>query len=108
MKQVWPDRAHLEGVDKDAVGPPAQEAIEISQRIDSGRLRRSSPPIASTSKAQSWTSPVCWPECSALKSEMPSTPSTTASPSITKRFCRFFKAASTIHGKRLVNRTRRA
>jgi hypothetical protein len=36
--------------------------------------RRSSPFIASRSKAQSWTCSLCLPECSALKSEMPSTP----------------------------------
>lgn len=36
------------------------------------------------------------PECSALKSEMPSTPRMTASPSITNRLCPFFSAASTI------------
>ena len=35
-------------------------------------------------------------QCSALKSEMSSTPSTTASPSMTNCFCRFFSAASAI------------
>jgi hypothetical protein len=37
----------------------------------------------------------------ALKSEVPSTPSTTASPSMTNCLSRFFSADS-IHGKRLV------
>jgi hypothetical protein len=41
-------------------------------------------------------------ECSALKSDTPSTPSTTASPSMTNCCSRFFSAASTIQGKRLV------
>ncbi|QIO32390.1 hypothetical protein [Bradyrhizobium sp. 1(2017)] len=36
--------------------------------------------------------------CSALKSLMPSTPGMTASPSIRKRFCRVFSAASAIQG----------
>jgi hypothetical protein len=42
------------------------------------------------------------PLCSALKSATPSTPSTTPSPSITNCRCRFFSAASTIHGYRSV------
>lgn len=33
-----------------------------------------------------------------VKSETPSTPRMTASPSTTKCFCRFFKAASATHG----------
>jgi hypothetical protein len=40
----------------------------------------------------------CFLECSALKSEMPSTPSTTASPSMTNCLYLYFSAASTIQG----------
>src|SRR6516165_4637322 len=41
---------------------------------------------------------MCLPLCRALKSEMPSTPRMTASPSSTNRFCRTLRAASVIHG----------
>jgi hypothetical protein len=41
----------------------------LALRIESGRLRRSCPSMASTSKAQSCTSSLCLPECSALKSD---------------------------------------
>jgi hypothetical protein len=40
----------------------------------------------------------CLRECSPLKSEMPSTPSSTASPSITNELLRFRSAASVISG----------
>jgi hypothetical protein len=41
---------------------------------------------------------ICFRECSAPKSEIPSTPSTTASPSITKCLMWFFSADWTIQG----------
>jgi len=74
-------------------GRPRRSRARLALRIESGRRRRSSPSIASTSKAQSCTSSLCLPECSALKSLLPSTPRTTALPSITKCLMRFFSAA---------------
>ena len=71
-------------------------------RIDSGRSRRSSPSRARMSNAQNCTSLLFLPECNAAKSETPSTPRITASPSITNCLRRFFRAASAIHGKRFV------
>jgi hypothetical protein len=48
-------------------GRRANRRDKLPLRIDNGRSRKSSPPIASTSKAQSCISPLCLPECNALK-----------------------------------------
>jgi hypothetical protein len=81
-KQLRPDLALFERRDEDAVRSPRQQASKVGL----------------APKAYSCTSSSFLRECSALKSAMPSMPSTTASPSITNWLIRFFKAASTIHG----------
>ncbi|SFV19624.1 hypothetical protein SAMN05192541_1563 [Bradyrhizobium arachidis] len=70
--------------------------------MESGNCRTSSPPRARTSKRRAAPPSSCRRECSALKSEISSTPSTTASPSMTNCCSRFFSADSTIQGKRSV------
>lgn len=89
------------GLIKIPSGLPRRSRSRLVLRMESGKARISSPPIASTSNAQSCSSPLCLPECNALKSEMPSTPRMTASPSMMNCFVLFFSAASTIQGKRL-------
>jgi hypothetical protein len=53
---------------------PRSSRSKFVLRIEWGSSRRSSPTIASTSKAQSRTSPFRLFECSALKSVRPSKP----------------------------------
>ena len=77
-------------------GRRAKSRARLVLRIDSGSARRSSPSAASRSNAYSYTSSSFRCECRALKSEMPSTPSTTASLSITNCVRRLFSADSTI------------
>ena len=48
-------------------GRRVRRRARLALRIDSGRSRKSSPSMASMSKAQSWTSSLCLFECSALK-----------------------------------------
>ena len=60
----------------DKVGPAASKPAAAA-----AGLGVASPPPARMSKAHGWTSSLRLPKCRALKSEMPSTASTTASPS---------------------------
>src|SRR5262245_34912415 len=88
----------LARVNAGAPGVDGMTFARLVLRRCSGSLRRSSSPSTRMSKAQSWTSSLRLPLCSALKSETPSTPRMTASPSITNRLCRTLRAASVIHG----------
>src|SRR6516164_4771896 len=90
-EQVRPDLAAFERIDEDAL---RKVCLAKVQRLPAQVV------VASTrmSDAQSWTSSSCLPECKALKSDTPSTPRMTASPSTTNRFCRDAKLKRFKHG----------
>jgi hypothetical protein len=68
-EEIRTDLAALERIEEDALRPALQQPFEIGRRQ---QLARSSPPSTRISKAPSWTSSLCLPECSASKSELPS------------------------------------
>jgi hypothetical protein len=65
-EQVRPDFPLFEIASEDPIRRASSRA-RLALRIESGSFRKSSPSIASMSKAQSGTSSLCLPECSALK-----------------------------------------
>jgi hypothetical protein len=100
LEQVGADLALLEGRHEDPLGSAAEELREI--RFAHVQRQRSEivPAERKAIEGVKLRLVVVLAGVKALKSEMPSTPSTTASPSMTNCVFRIFRAVSTIHGYR--------
>jgi hypothetical protein len=86
-QQVRPDLAAFERIDEDTLRAPCKQALKARLAQVQRQPGRSPSPSTRMSKAQNWTSSSCLRECSALKSETPSTLRTTASLSSTNSLC---------------------
>jgi hypothetical protein len=97
-KQVWADLALFEWGDEDALGTTGQEPRQIGLTDRKRKLPHVIAVAGQHVEGVELDFLVMLSGMQASKSDRPSKPRMTASPSMTKCFCRIFSADSTIQG----------